>query len=345
MEDNTTEFKHGDTRIYATKNGKKYIQIYSVCPDCGIGIWKRRLEGKPEYERCKSCGQKHRNNEARKKLYKGTVENPVEGDIRPGWDLGRETYRKFGYLKCEKCDTIRWVQVFNGKARTPLCIKCRNRYVGEQNIKVRGSFSKGTIENPTVGDIRYGDEIGKEYCKSIRYIWAECTKCHVEKWTRAKSISGMCRECYDIDHPTKENNGRYKGGFYDEHGYKYVRIGKDSPYWEMGTKSKTGNYKSVAEHRLVMAKHIGRCLKPWEEVHHMHTKYPQGSFEDKHDNRIENLELKSTSDHHGLTVMETKILRLENKVETLEEQIKNTNQLVKFLMWERKRLEICDYND
>jgi len=47
----------------------------------------------------------------------------------------------------------------------------------------------------------------------------------------------------------------------------------------------------VAEHRLVMEKHIGRYLAPVEVVHHKGIKYLISSPENKQDNRIENLQL------------------------------------------------------
>jgi len=96
----------------------------------------------------------------------------------------------------------------------------------------------------------------------------------------------------------------------------------------------------IPEHRLVVAKALGRNLQSWEVVHYKHAKYPVGSVENKQDNRYpENLELTLVPDHNRLTLMEQKIKRLEDR---LNEQSKQ----IKLLKWQlRQKNEQCLYGN
>ena len=82
----------------------------------------------------------------------------------------------------------------------------------------------------------------------------------------------------------KEKNGQWKGGISSQGDYILIRNYSDEPFHSMADNN---NY--IKEHRLVMAKHLGRCLEPWELVHHINGI--------KKDNRIENLEIKSFKEH------------------------------------------------
>lgn len=84
-------------------------------------------------------------------------------------------------------------------------------------------------------------------------------------------------------------NGPQTGRRIDDSGYVLVRPGED--YEHMRNSS---GY--VAEHRLVMAQHLGRPLLPHENVHHIN------GIRD--DNRLENLELWAVGQPAGQRVID-----------------------------------------
>ena len=99
----------------------------------------------------------------------------------------------------------------------------------------------------------------------------------------------------------------YGKHFSEKHRKKISEAHKgEKAYNWKGGRRKMGNYISilkpehpfcdnmgyVLEHRLIMEKHLGRYLKPIEEIHHINS---NGS-----DNRIENLQLFTKSEHGKL---------------------------------------------
>jgi hypothetical protein len=75
----------------------------------------------------------------------------------------------------------------------------------------------------------------------------------------------------------------------DGHGYISVKLQSSDFFYPMVNKG-----GRVCEHRLIMAKHLGRCLHCWEIIHHR-----DGN---KTNNNLDNLELTTLADH----LLETK---------------------------------------
>ena len=74
-------------------------------------------------------------------------------------------------------------------------------------------------------------------------------------------------------------------------GIKYIKVSPDNPYISMAYKYTNGEYR-IPEHRLVMAKHLRRCLTSDDVVHHVNG-YTS-------DNRLRNLILTTRSEHSKL---------------------------------------------
>lgn len=84
------------------------------------------------------------------------------------------------------------------------------------------------------------------------------------------------------NYPAGEEHPRWKGGrLINSQGYVLVYC----PEYQS-----LGNSNYVREHRLVMEKEIGRCLRPEEDIHHINGI--------KTDNRIENLRLYDSRSAH-----------------------------------------------
>lgn len=136
-----------------------------------------------------------------------------------------------------------------------------------------------------IGATARADDIGLK--GPVLHVWWACERCGKERWVvleHGKPSHAKCLPCVTLDAPRRST--RWKGNQYrSKTGYIWGRLFIDDFFFPM---TSTGGL--VMEHRLVMAKSLGRCLASWEFVHH------KNGIKD--DNRIENLELTTNGQHH-----------------------------------------------
>ncbi len=142
---------------------------------------------------------------------------------------------------------------------------------------------------PAIGDISKGAAIGKA-ARNI-FIWQPCDLCGKERWVWLRRGRPSVTRCYACSRQRGkgEKSFNWKGGRRKQ-GQGYLLVVSDEEFFAPMA-SKAG---VILEHRLVMAKAVGRCLHAWEIVHH------KNGVRD--DNRIENLELATKAGHaaaHG----------------------------------------------
>lgn len=237
-----------------------------------------------------------------------TVELPRIGEVRLARELeGRSGKARVIWLPCPDCGKERWVYLHRGEPLSLRCTPCRGKQDREKTINALKA--KGY-------EIKTGEQLGKiASYKYQRYIKRTCA-CGEISWILLigdKPANNRCRICAGKAR-RGPNSGKWKGGRRETtEGYIEIYLASDDFFYPMVNKRNT-----VMEHRLIMAKHLGRCLHLWEIVHHKGTKYPKDSKKNKQDNRIENLQLVTDERHQQITIMENRIKHLEARVTLLE---------------------------
>lgn len=160
------------------------------------------------------------------------------------------------------------------------------------------------IANPSIGTISRADKVG--YSGRHRVIWSACRVCGVERWIPIRFFGNECVSCsgkrtvksavagnpklrpWQSERQRGDKNHMWKGGrVRGGNGYIYELVSPDDPFYCMA--NATGY---AMQHRLVMARYLGRPLENWEQVHHINGI--------RTDNPIENLELWKHSHPSGV---------------------------------------------
>lgn len=137
----------------------------------------------------------------------------------------------------------------------------------------------------SLGETRTIGEIGRQ--GNHKCIWSACIECGEERWVRrlasGKPLFLKCLKCSNIAKglERRKSDAIYYGG------YILVLLERDDFFYSMAKKA-----GHISQHRLVMAEFLGRCLHSWEIVHH------KNGIRD--DNRLENLQLMTISEHRRL---------------------------------------------
>jgi len=164
------------------------------------------------------------------------------------------------------------------------------------------------LHSPKTGDIKTGKEIGRT--GNRKWIWHACEDCGKERWVSLRIVnpnkpsSRFCLPCgirqmwkrpgmklRQSEVRKGEKCYAWKGGKAKSRhrGYVFIKLRPFSPFYSMANQDVKISGAYIAEHRLVMAQYLDRCLGTHEIVHH------KNGIRD--DNRIENLELTTPGSH------------------------------------------------
>ncbi len=109
---------------------------------------------------------------------RGSIDKPVPNDVRRGDEIGcirKGDNKSYIWHACPDCGEAKWAIYQKGEPNRTRCKKCADRH-----HRIVTAIPKGTIEKPSVGDIRVGAEIG--FNNHHSHIWRECPNCETLIW-------------------------------------------------------------------------------------------------------------------------------------------------------------------
>lgn len=215
------------------------------------------------------------------------------GEIRRADTIGRSGRSLLVWDACPKCGTPRWQYL---RTRGTRCQSCAAQDRARENHPV--TFDGVGV--PRIGDVALSRVLGY-VDRGVRYFVA-CPSCGVPRWMRrSESWAKVCIHCVPKK-PTVDTMERKV-----KKGYVIVKVSDSDPMRVMG---KCG---WVLEHRLIVARKLGRPLVSGEIVHHVNGV--------KSDNREGNLQLLTERSHNSHIVsneLRAQIRILEGRVTCIE---------------------------
>ena len=301
------QFIHWDTR--QIRKRKMCIEI--SCPECGearfVGILDLANKDRKGLS-CRKCtGRKFRGTPGKPARRRSLQAIEVLPEFRQYCHFDQQKVIKeanghrllYILVDCPMCKgESKWqrVSAIRSLGRPPFCRECSKKHRYLQ----RGYFlDLESIRADWHPYIKCDSQQQRDGDTGPVIIQVECPECHELRWVKLQSLTKVARDAPADQLPTcaacvrnakaMENEKEQKVG---RRGYITLSMHDLSPKDRVLAKAMLAHRKkcsSILEHRLVMARHLKRPLRPNEHVHHRNG--------DKTDNRIANLRLVGPGSH------------------------------------------------
>lgn len=258
---------------------KRKESILVHCHTCGSATYKRPSEVARSTTGRFFCDDVCRNSGSTRE--RKTWVNLECPNCHKTFDAKRSSGRKYCSSECS-------AQYLSTRKGDVLCAICGVVFYSDREKKTCSSECL----------TQYKKRFTKGRDDTVTKVMRNCNYCNKEIWKRPKdfkTIRSYCdRKCSAMGRSINPEQGNYKEVFGQRVNYHYSN-GYVVLYFrkEDGSLSKG---RTVLEHRYVMEQSLGRHLLPNENVHHIN------GIRD--DNRIENLELWTTSQPSGQRIQD-----------------------------------------
>jgi uncharacterized Zn finger protein (UPF0148 family) len=212
------------------------------------------------------------------------------GDTCRADELGKAGRGLMYYVACSQCKQPSWRRNSAINSLCPRCATQRQSKLVEQGYEAKRASELGYKIS------------GKDY-----WLFKDaCPDCKTILWRRKEALGKLCTHCVQksLQRPSTENHPRWVNGRRKrKDGYIEITLAPSDPLFVMAHHKK----HIALEHRIVVARSLGRPLKPWEIVHHRNR--------NRADNQLENLELISAQHVHQSVGIEHQILQRLSQLE------------------------------